>query len=104
MSTTETATPSWFVQILFGRYRSLGNIQWTHLAVLGAIGFVMLYLYLFFLRRKFNHYSKAIAKLPRSLPRLHAFKAARLRSASTKRVFISRSQLLSFASNSIRQT
>jgi hypothetical protein len=40
-ATTSTASPSWFVQILFGRYRSLGNIQWTHLAVLGCIGFIM---------------------------------------------------------------
>lgn len=63
---TNAATPSWFVQILFGRYRNLGNIGWTHLTVLGGVGFVMLYTYLYFLRRKFNHYAKAIAQLPRS--------------------------------------
>ena len=65
-SLDNTANPSWFVQILFGRYRSLGAIQWTHLAVIGGIAVLMLYIYLFFLRRKFNHYSKAIAKLPHS--------------------------------------
>lgn len=38
---TQTATPSWFVQILFGRYRTLGNIQWTHLAVLSGFAILM---------------------------------------------------------------
>jgi len=65
-SLEESASPSWFVQILFGRYRDLGAIQWTHLAVLGGVGFTMLNLYLYFLRRKFNHYSRAIKQLPRS--------------------------------------
>jgi hypothetical protein len=103
-SLTSSGKPSWFVQILFGRYRSLGAIQWTHISIIGGIGFIMvrettdgqpqttqrytmwgahcspfgsavlgpiflsmqLYLYLFFLRRKFNHYSAAIAQLPRS--------------------------------------
>src|SRR5687768_10900251 len=98
--------PSWFVQILFGRYRSFGAIQWTHLAVIGVVAFVMvrtgsgtamegcsfhflsiwnsslfdlcsflslcrslfqLYTYLYFLRRKFNHYSRSIAELPQSV-------------------------------------
>jgi len=63
-SLDSSGKPSWFVQILFGRYRSLGAIQWTHLAVIGGVGFVLLYTYLYFLRRKFNHYSKAMAKLP----------------------------------------
>ena len=61
-----SASPSWFVQILFGRYRNLGAIQWTHLAVIGGIAFLMLYVYLFFLRRKFTHYSRSIGQLPLS--------------------------------------
>ena len=36
-----SASPSWFVQVLFGRYRSLGAIQWTHLAVMGGIAVLM---------------------------------------------------------------
>ena len=59
------ASPGWFVQILFGRYRSPGNLTTTHLAILCATLVVMLYVYLHFLRRKFHSYSTAIARLPR---------------------------------------
>lgn len=66
-SLENSVSPSWVVQILFGRYRSLGDLQWSHLAVMGGVGFVMLYVYLYFLKRKFRHYSKAISRLPKSI-------------------------------------
>ena len=59
--------PSWIVQILFGRYESdVATISWTEVIVLVVIGIVMVYVYLFFLRAKFAHFTRRVQQLPRA--------------------------------------
>jgi hypothetical protein len=57
---------SWIVQILFGRYQSVPTISWTEVIVLAVIGVVMVYVYLFFLRLKFVHFTRQLKSIPRS--------------------------------------
>ena len=60
------SSPSWIVQILFGRYQSdVPTISWTEVIILIVIGVVMVYLYLFFLRWKFSFFSRRLQNIPR---------------------------------------
>ena len=65
-SSLSSPSPSWIVQILFGRYESdEATISWTEVIVLIVIGVVMVYLYLFFLRWKFSFFSRRLQNIPR---------------------------------------
>ena len=56
---------NWFVQILFGRYQQeQPTISWTEVIILVVIGVVMVYLYIFILRIKFNRFSTQLASIP----------------------------------------
>lgn len=65
MSSGVDSSDQWMVQILFGRYRALGNFQLTHIAVLVGVGFTMIYIYLHLLRKKFRNYELERRAIPK---------------------------------------
>jgi len=58
--------PVWWLQILFGRYRDWGNIQWLHLIILGSTLIAMTYLYVWLLSLRWNQYAKDRRQIPRN--------------------------------------
>ena len=56
--------PSWIVQILFGRYQSVSTLSWTNVIIVAVAGLLMIYIYLFFLRRRFRAYDRLLKRIP----------------------------------------
>jgi len=67
MSAAATQGPSWAIQILFGRYRPWGNLQWVHLIIVAVMLVVVTYIYIMLLNRRMKNYNTRInEQIPRS--------------------------------------